>query len=563
MTMHAGIVTIYAFSVLATVVAVGWAYRYGRGADRRLFLLAGGGALAWSLAVSAQLVVRGETLIRLFQLTWILRWLSVFGWLLFVMEYTGRQWRRPAVIGPVIGTFLIAAVSIGTTHQTGLVFSSFTLVSDPVTHVSFTREIGYYLLGIPAFTVIGYVVLALGRVTLRTRRDNRRQAAALALGLLVPGVIGLAQTANLLPQQWIRYAAAGNALQMVLVAYGVFGGSLFRIRPITRTETIEAIDDPILVVGTDGRVSDFNRAATAAFPDVAAGESVVTVAPALIADESAGVPGGLVEELTTTIGGERRRLVVTADPVDRGTVVVCRDVTDVEAYAAELERQTEQLDRFASVVSHDLRNPLTIAQGRAEMAARASEEPAVLDNLEQVQSAHDRMAQLIEDTLTLAREGSVVDDPEYVSLEKIARRSWRYVESDGQLETDDASGYSIEADPGRLQSAFENLYRNAREHAGPEPTVRVGITADGFYVADDGPGIPEEDRAEIFTEGFTTNDEGTGFGLAIVESVATAHGGEVRVTESRTGGARFEFSGFRVSGAPEATCDQQSPAVGN
>ncbi|MBS3761523.1 MAG: ATP-binding protein, partial [Halodesulfurarchaeum sp.] len=102
---------------------------------------------------------------------------------------------------------------------------------------------------------------------------------------------------------------------------------------------------------------------------------------------------------------------------------------------------------------------------------------------------------------------------------------------------------TFEADPDRLASLLENLFRNAVEHAGPEVTVTVEPTSDGFAVADDGPGIPPEDRETVFESGYTTETDGTGFGLAIVAEVATAHDWSVRVEESDAGGARFVFAG--------------------
>jgi signal transduction histidine kinase len=84
------------------------------------------------------------------------------------------------------------------------------------------------------------------------------------------------------------------------------------------------------------------------------------------------------------------------------------------------------------------------------------------------------------------------------------------------------------------------------EHAGEDVTVTVGDLDGGFYVADDGPGIPESDRERVFETGYSTSDGGTGFGLEIVATVATAHGWDVRVTDAADGGARFEFTGVDV-----------------
>jgi len=79
-------------------------------------------------------------------------------------------------------------------------------------------------------------------------------------------------------------------------------------------------------------------------------------------------------------------------------------------------------------------------------------------------------------------------------------------------------------------------------------TVTVGaIDGRGFYVADDGPGIPEEDREDVLESGYTTSQDGTGFGLAIVSEIAEAHGWSVEVTESGAGGARFEITGVTAA----------------
>jgi signal transduction histidine kinase len=98
-------------------------------------------------------------------------------------------------------------------------------------------------------------------------------------------------------------------------------------------------------------------------------------------------------------------------------------------------------------------------------------------------------------------------------------------------------------DESRIQKLFANLFRNAREHAGEDAAVRVGTLPDGFYVADDGPGIPPEKRDAVLTSGFTTSEKGTGFGLSIVTQIAEAHDWEVTIADSSDGGARFEFQG--------------------
>jgi signal transduction histidine kinase len=107
--------------------------------------------------------------------------------------------------------------------------------------------------------------------------------------------------------------------------------------------------------------------------------------------------------------------------------------------------------------------------------------------------------------------------------------------------------FDFAADPDRLQQLFENLFRNAVEHAGDDVTIRVGaLDGDGFYIEDDGPGIPEDKREKVFDSGFTTNRDGTGFGLAIVMEIVEAHGWQISVTEGDTGGARFEVTNVEL-----------------
>ncbi|MEF8855225.1 MAG: HAMP domain-containing sensor histidine kinase, partial [Haloarculaceae archaeon] len=233
---------------------------------------------------------------------------------------------------------------------------------------------------------------------------------------------------------------------------------------------------------------------------------------------------------------------VEGDP-DR-VLAFSRDATEHRVRERELERKNERLDRFASLVSHDLRNPLHVAEGRLELAREECES----EHLEGIASAHDRMATLIEDLLTLARQGDRLTEVEPVDLGTLARRCWGTVQTPtGTLTV--VPGPTILADRTATQTLLENLIRNAVEHGGDDVTVTIGPLEDdeGFYVGDDGPGIPPSERDSVFEAGYSTTPEGTGFGLSIVEEIAEAHDWEVAVTESADGGARFEITGVELA----------------
>jgi PAS domain S-box-containing protein len=242
--------------------------------------------------------------------------------------------------------------------------------------------------------------------------------------------------------------------------------------------------------------------------------------------------------------GSERWLSIDAAPLSTGSegaeevVAVITDVTEQHDYERTLERQNERLAEFASVVGHDLRNPLTVAMGGLELVRdeRDSEQLAT------VARAHDRMDALIDDLLTLAREGRETLEPQPVDLAACSRRCWRTVDTaDATLVTD--VDRTIRADRGQLQQLLENVYRNAVEHGGRDVTVTVGRLDGGFYLEDDGPGIDPGARGDAFDRGYSTSTEGTGFGLYIVARIAEAHGWAPDVTGGDGGGARIEFTG--------------------
>lgn len=228
------------------------------------------------------------------------------------------------------------------------------------------------------------------------------------------------------------------------------------------------------------------------------------------------------------------------------------DVTKRREREAALKRQNERLDEFASIVSHDLRNPLSVADGYVDLAAETSE----TDHLEKAAEALDRMDELVGDLLSLARQGESVGETAAVSIEALARDAWESVDTDDAELVVDGDA-TIDASPTRTRELLENVFRNSVEHGqrsskrSERPLiVRVGKIefrgdderpGTGFFVEDDGCGLPEDEDDRLFESGFTTEQNGTGLGLAITKRIADAHGWDVRALAGESGGARFEF----------------------
>ncbi|NEU56325.1 ATP-binding protein [Halorussus sp. MSC15.2] len=228
------------------------------------------------------------------------------------------------------------------------------------------------------------------------------------------------------------------------------------------------------------------------------------------------------------------------------------------SYELERQRQNERLESFAGMVAHELRNPLHIAQLYHERASDGDEAAA-----EEVATALERIEEIIDVVLVTARSEDSVIDWEAVELADAATEAWANVtagESKLAVETD----LTVESDPIHLQHLLQNLFKNAVEHGSTSPrsqvhedavehtdsgvTVTVGRLPSGFYVADDGPGIPPEERATVFDAGYTTDEGGIGLGLTFVKQLADTYDWECRVTESDAGGTRFEFTGVDIIG---------------
>ena len=366
-----------------------------------------------------------------------------------------------------------------------------------------------------------------------------------------------------------------------------FRGSVGTLRDVTRAKRVRrerrlleagigALEDVFFIFDDDGEIRWWNDRIPEVTGYADAEIEGMTLAEFIAEEHRPRIRNGLEEMVETgtmavradylTKDGDRipyefKATQLTDD--DGGTigfVGIGRDVTDQLEHEERLERKNERLEEFASIVSHDLRNPLNVAQGRLDLALRergragdADGERGDDEHLAEVADALDRMERMIAELLTLAKEGDPAIDRRPVRLGSIVDACWNRMDADGasvHLEEE----RTIHADEERVQRLFANLFQNAIDHGGPDVTIRVGPLGtdggdggeSGFYVADDGPGIPETERNDVFDDGYTTREEGVGFGLSIVQRIAEAHGWDVRVTEGRDGGARFEITGIET-----------------
>ncbi|KPN29011.1 bacterioopsin transcriptional activator [Halolamina pelagica] len=215
-----------------------------------------------------------------------------------------------------------------------------------------------------------------------------------------------------------------------------------------------------------------------------------------------------------------------------------QDVTERHAVEERHEQWIQLVQEFADVLSHDLKTPLSVIQGRVELA----QETGDTAHLACLDEPIDRMTELIDDAAAVMETGELVSEEAPVDVAAVAEDAWLTLAAEGASLTIADGPPTVPADETALQRLFENLLGNSVEHGGDAVSIRVGGLEGevGFYVADDGPGIPEEHADDVLDPGFTTKADGTGFGMASVAQIVAAHDWQIRVGEAIDGGARFE-----------------------
>ncbi|MFO8098643.1 MAG: histidine kinase N-terminal 7TM domain-containing protein [Salinibacter sp.] len=530
-----------------------------------------------------------------------LRWLqasylgmvaSPISFLLLALEYAGYQrYVRPSVVGGLlaVGALVLALVWTNPFHH--LYWADITYGADAPAGVNTTPAGGFW-----GFVVFTYVLLATGsfllvRYALTAPHLYRTQSAALLAAVAAPWLANIPHALQLMVSDYTPVALA--------VTTGTLWGAMHKYRlgdlsPIALRTVFESISTGVFVLDRQDRVVDVNAAGKellgltgpvvgtsfeALLPsdtlldrlaDPASDLPLLVSGDALLPEPSGADAAAGRNATSDPDAPNMRYFAVQMTPIQaagrrqEGRLVTLRDVTERERQQRRLKRKNEQLERFASVVSHDLRNPLNVAVGNLSIAAehlglpppdetngeadRRLDDAPLRTPLQRAQDALQRMATLIDDLLTLAAGGTDVTAPDRVDLAAVATDAWDSVDTEGatlHLRTET----TVRAHRSRLQQLLENLFHNAVVHGGPEVTITVGDRSDGFYVADDGPGFPDAAPDAVFEAGYTTRENGTGFGLSIVREIAEAHGWSLQLETSDSAGARVTVTGVATGAA--------------
>ncbi len=519
--------------------------------SRRWFGLLMTAMFLWTALALVSLIAPAEPIQQLLQAAWGATGLTVvILWLAFTVDYTHRSVRESWVIRAFGAIYAVLGILAATSPWHSLYYGSMVVTSTPLTHVVTTA--GPARLPVIVYTLsgIGIGTYYLGNLFKMSHERSRTPTLVLAGGVIVGVVPFIVTQLGLTPIETYDHTIFGVSVFVLAVSYAVFRHSFYDLVPIARDVVLDEIENPLFVLGDDYTLADYNTAASALVPAVdseSIGTRIDEVVPGLEASVVDSAADDDTEVRLPVAEGSREFDVVTSElragAKKEGYALLMRDITERNRRERRLKKQNERLDQFAEVVSHDLRNPLNVAQAHVELLDGDETHVDTLDD------ALERMESIIDDMLLLAQVGDSLDETESVNLQKASTRAWDIVQTGGAtLDSEVPWALTVDAGSGLLEHVFENLYRNAVEHNDDDVTVRVGVLEEdaGFYVGDDGNGISEAERESIFEHGYTTDSDGTGLGLAIVSDIVEAHGWQICVTDSNTGGARFEIRDANV-----------------
>jgi PAS domain S-box-containing protein len=508
----------------------------------------------------------------------------VAGIFLFGLEYTGREYLMTRETLAVLSVHPISVAVMISLNPGNFFFETLAPAPGTATGVAITFGPAFWVHTAYSYLLVSVAALLVIGLLYRAPALDAAQYVIVFGAIAAPTVANFAYIAGPIDFDAapLGFVASAGLFTIAITQY-----QFIDLVPIARDRALEDINDAVFIIDADGHLVDVNTAGRELADEVLAdGGSATDIVGREFDAVLEEVPEArrlyrrlrnaeTEQEVDLTIDESHFRVTATPMVGDRdhpvGWLFVVRDVTERERRERQLRERNEQLDQFASVVSHDLRNPLTVARGYTDLA----QETGDLSHLEETDAAHERMETIIDDVLSLARGGDDVTDLSPTGLRTAAEEAWRNVEADGcSLKV--ADDVRILADRTRLIRLFENLFRNAVEHGPTSPrsqtrddaaehgtgtgsdadegsaslsgdggavlTVTVGATADGFYVADDGVGIPHPRREQIFEEGHSTSNTGTGTGLTIVQRIAATHGWCVECSDASNGGARFDIS---------------------
>jgi PAS domain S-box-containing protein len=440
--------------------------------------------------------------------------------------------------------------------------------------ILFTRTYG------PLFwfgTIYQYLIALIGTVVLlgtaiRSPKLQQRQLTPLIVSVIVvwAGSVLTIQRVSLLDLTPFSYA-----IVCCLIAWSLLRYKLFEIMPAAHGAIIKGMSDSVIVIDAQGHVIELNPAAERLL-----NQSATQVIGQPVASIFSQVPELIMccpddqetqREIMVRISGTNQHFDQRTSPLHDergqliGEVIVMRDITRLKQaeeaalrYATELEARNNELDAFSHTIAHDLKAPLTLIGGYAEIIRTRESEglsPRGQSYIGSIHGAAIKMTEMVDELLRLARVSQVDGLVTQVDMNHVVRASLERFRAEI-----DQRGFQIDLMPDLppalgqtlwLEEVFANLIGNAIKYAGkdnPTPCITIrGSQQAGlvrYEIQDNGLGIDLKDQTRLFhafARFHTTEASGVGLGLTIVLRIVKRLNGQVGVESVLGKGSTFWF----------------------
>lgn len=499
---------------------------------------------------------------------------------MFIVKFIGRdewlsKWNRIILFA----FSFIALFFVWTNRWHRLHYSSVAMDnSGPFPLLDFTPGLWYYV-----HTVYFYFMLSLGAFLLVSkfwRADNfyKKQNLAILIGTFIPWAANFSYLLGYRPHNHIDLTPYAFILSSIIIGFGLMRLQLFNLVPIARSKVIESMQEGILVLDPQMRITDLNgmmremlaysskRLIGATLGDVLAGQESLM---RLVVQQTDG-------QQEIAVGGNSGRLTLmvtvtqlfTGKNIFRGTLLLFANITEVKMAAEKLKEQADELrvlnqlkDRVFSIISHDLRSPLAtlqgllgiLGQGYLSEAEFKSMIPTLSNDLGYTSHLLDNLLHWSKSQL----KGESILQEHFdlgVKIEKELQMAGKRAAEKGIIIENRVleNHVHLYADKNMTALVLRNLIGNAIKFCKAGNVIRIEATDGGtdkalISISDNGCGITPESISKIFgpttfsTIG-TSGEKGTGIGLKVCKDFVEKNGGRLWVESSADNGSTFYFT---------------------
>lgn len=542
---------IYLF-LLSTILSIFVSYRCFTKFDNKklynkFFIMCTTSLGLWAIFAILQLLLE-PSIIHIYIHALILIISVVYAWsfIMFIYYYTDTSISKNIAWGSSIPLLSILVITLISFYINFDSYNIYFMTKDVVFFtIPFEQSLPFQIMIIMQFIygVVGLFILGLFARRQKYTNKNQYYGVITAMSIIVMGAFISALRLDPYPE--VHIYPAFFVIFFLVIWKSIYNDNFFTILPIARTKILENLNQGVIVVNNNKKIIDFNKSIeeTICKRDLYMND-IFDVCPEI---NNKNIDFTQKEDLEEVyINNDYYNVFITPlfdnenDYI--GSIISFENITELKQKTKQLKNQNDKLENFASVLSHDIRNPLAVSKGYTDLI---EEEPNNEEYHEKLSNSLDRIENIIDDILKLTKEGNNLDELKETDLETIANESWGMLEfSDATLEIKDS--ITFKSDKSRLKNVLENIFRNSEDHSPDDIKTKVIVGAlsnkNGFYIEDNGNGIPKEKRNEVFKYSVSNSNDGTGLGLAIVKEIINAHDWNISIKDGEElNGARFEI----------------------